>query len=86
MLFLDLRTIDIFVIIDIGYFYKFEKMEDDEFPFPKQYDWKNKEFLGRGGFGEVYKVIDKKNKKPYAIKKIDMSKFDEPFKMEALKN
>lgn len=61
-------------------------MEDDEFPFHKQYDWKNRELLGRGGFGEVYKVVDKKSKKAYAIKKIDMSKFDEPFKMEALKN
>ena len=38
-------------------------------------DFKNP--LGRGGFGDVYKAIEKKTKKVYAIKRIPIEKLED---------
>lgn len=60
-------------------------MQDDDFPYAMSYDWEHKEVIGEGGFGKVYKVYNKHDKKYYAIKQIAMEKFNEPFKLDALK-
>ena len=59
-------------------------MDDDQFYF-EGYDWKNKAVLGQGGFGRVFKVRNLKTNQFVAIKQMAMSKFDEEYKLNALK-
>ena len=42
--------------------------------------------IGQGGFGVVYKVKKIKTGEEVAIKQMDMKKFDEDYKREALKS
>ena len=51
-------------------------MDHDEFLF-EGYDWKNREMLGEGGFGKVFKVRNLKLNEFVAIKQMAMEKFDE---------
>ena len=60
-------------------------MEDGDFPFANDYDWKKRVQIGQGGFGTVFRVKNFKTGKDVAIKQMDMKKFDEDYKKEALK-
>jgi serine/threonine protein kinase len=62
-------------------------MEDDEFPFAKDFEWAVKDILGGGSFGKVYRVKDKRDGQNYAIKQMLMEPFNKDAKlMEALKS
>ena len=40
----------------------------------EQYDYQNKEFLGQGSFGQVFKILNVKDKKYYVLKQIFLNK------------
>lgn len=55
-------------------------MEDGDFPFTNDYDWKKRIQIGQGGFGTVFRVKNLKTGNDVAIKQMDMKKFDEDYK------
>ena len=61
-------------------------IEGSEFPFDKEYDWKNRVQIGRGGFGTVFRVRDLVSGQEVAVKQMDMDKFDQDYKKQALRN
>lgn len=58
----------------------------DDFPWGDRFDWKNKQFLGEGSYGKVFKCRNTKDGQLYAIKQMRMEEFNhDPTLMAALK-